>query len=194
MIMSDSTIRERIINDEMIVGWAQSEKGDGKISYGITAYGYDMRVSREFKVFQKPYWDNYMMKQPNLGKSIDPKASIDGLMEYVEADEIWLQPNEFALCRSVEWFNMPRDVVGWVVGKSTYARCGLIVNCTPLEPEWRGHLTIEISNTAPLPIRIYAMEGIAQVGFHFGDKVCETSYKDKSGKYQNQYGVVGPKM
>lgn len=193
-ILSDASILDRIINENMIVGWSQSHKGDGKISYGITSYGYDMRVAPEFKVFRKPYYNAGTMYDPNQGKSIDPKASIDGLMEYVEADEIWLQPNEFALCRSVEWFNMPRDVAGWVVGKSTYARCGLIVNCTPLEPEWRGHLTIEISNTAPLPIRVYANEGIAQVGFFTGDSVCNTSYADKQGKYQNQFGVVGPKM
>ena len=193
MILSDKSILERIINHKMIENCSQSTKGDGKISYGITSYGYDMRVARDFKVFRHEYWDKNVVN-PLAGKSIDPKAFDHSVMTHCEVDEIWLAPNEYALCRSVEWFNMPRDVVGWVVGKSTYARCGLIVNCTPLEPEWCGHLTIEISNTSPLPIRVYAMEGIAQVGFFTGDSICEISYKDKAGKYQNQVGVVGPKL
>lgn len=153
------------------------------VSYGLGHYGYDMRVSDEFKVFTNVHTT-----------VVDPKRMDESAFVEVEGDCV-IPPNSFALARSVECFNIPRDVLAIVIGKSTYARCGIIVNCTPLEPEWRGHVTLEISNTTPLPARIYANEGIAQVVFFKASQVCVTSYADKDGKYQDQPAkIVLPKV
>jgi dCTP deaminase len=149
------------------------------ISYGLSSYGYDIRLAPEFKLFT------------NLKAGvIDPKDFDEDFLVSIEADEIIIPPNSFALGRSVEYFHIPRDLTTIVIGKSTYARCAVIVNVTALEPEWEGNVTIEISNTAPLPVKIYANEGICQVMFFRADKECEVSYKDKRGKYQGQTGIT----
>ena len=158
--------------------------GQRIVSYGTSSYGYDVRCSREFKVFTNI---NSTIVDP---KNFDPKSFVD-----VVADECIIPPNSFALARTVEFFRIPRDVLVVCLGKSTYARCGIIVNVTPLEPEWEGHVTLEFSNTTPLPARIYANEGVAQMLFFQADPddVCETSYKDRGGKYQGQTGVTLPR-
>lgn len=153
----------------------------GVISYGLTSYGYDVRVDRHFKVFTNVW-----------GSTVDPKAFDPKSFVDVVADTCIIPPNSFALAETVEYMEIPRDVLGVCVGKSTYARCGIIVNVTPLEPEWRGRVTIEISNTTPLPAKIYAGEGIAQMLFFRGVGVCKTSYADKKGKYQDQAGLTLP--
>jgi dCTP deaminase len=157
--------------------------GDRKlISYGTSSYGYDVRCSNEFKIFT------------NINTTIvDPKDFNEkSLVDFV-GDECIIPPNSFALTRTVEYFRIPRNVLTVCLGKSTYARCGIIVNVTPLEPEWEGHVTLELSNTTPLPAKIYANEGVAQFLFFESDEVCETSYKDRAGKYQGQRGVTLPK-
>jgi dCTP deaminase len=152
------------------------------ISYGTSSYGYDVRCSDEFKIFT------------NINSSIiDPKDFDDQSFVDVKSDVCIIPPNSFALARTVEYFRIPRDVLTICLGKSTYARCGIIVNVTPLEPEWEGHVTLEFSNTTPLPAKIYANEGVAQMLFIGGDEVCATSYKDRGGKYQGQTGVTLPK-
>ncbi len=151
------------------------------ISYGVSAYGYDIRVADVFKL---PIINNAFI--------IDPKVPVS-FSEFT-ANEVLIPPNSMMLCRSLEYFRIPRDVLGICVGKSTYARCGVIANITPLEPEWEGHLTIELSNTTPLPVKVYAFEGIAQLLFYQTSDVCTTSYKDKGGKYQGQTGVTGSRM
>jgi len=159
----------------------QSEQGR-IISYGTSSYGYDVRCSDEFKIFT------------NINSAIvDPKNFAEESFVDVKADVCIIPPNSFALARTVENFRIPRDVLTICLGKSTYARCGIIVNVTPLEPEWEGHVTLEFSNTTPLPAKIYANEGVAQMLFFTGDEVCETSYKDRGGKYQGQQGVTLPK-
>jgi dCTP deaminase len=155
----------------------------GVISYGVSSYGYDMRVAREFRIFTN------VLSSVVDPKNFDPKSFVD-----IKADVCIIPPNSFALARTIEYFRVPRDVLTVCLGKSTYARCGIIVNVTPFEPEWEGHVTIEISNTTPLPAKIYANEGIAQVLFFQSDEPCEISYKDKSGKYQAQRGVTLPKI
>lgn len=152
------------------------------ISYGTSSYGYDVRCADEFKVFTNI---NSVIVDP---KNFDPSSFVD-----VKADVCIIPPNSFALARTVEYFKIPRDVLTVCLGKSTYARCGIIVNVTPLEPEWEGHVTLEFSNTTPLPAKIYANEGVAQMLFFGGDEICETSYKDRGGKYQGQQGVTLPK-
>jgi dCTP deaminase len=155
----------------------------GVISYGVSSYGYDLRVSDEFKIFT------------NVNSTIvDPKNFDERSFVTVNADVAIIPPNSFALARSVEYFKIPRDVLTICVGKSTYARCGIIVNVTPFEPEWEGFVTLEISNTTPLPAKIYANEGLCQILFFQSDEVCETSYKDRKGKYQAQKGIVLPKL
>jgi dCTP deaminase len=157
---------------------AQGAPRQGVISYGVSSYGYDVRIGREFRVFR-----------PSLGV-IDPKNFNPEILEDINSDWCIIPPNSFALGVSLERFKIPRDTIAICLGKSTYARCGIIVNVTPLEPEWEGHITIEISNTTPLPAKIYANEGIAQILFLRGVEACRTSYADKKGKYQSQSGVV----
>lgn len=159
------------------------EDGLRVISYGLSSYGYDLRVSREFKVFTNVF--NTVVDPKNF----DPRSLVD-----IETDVCIVPPNSFALARSVEYFRIPRNVLTICVGKSTYARCGIIVNVTPFEPEWEGHVTLEISNTTPLPAKIYANEGLAQVVFFLASEVCETSYADRAGKYMRQTGITIPRM
>jgi len=167
----------------MIEPFAERQVRDGVISYGVSSYGYDMRVSDDFKIFTNVYAATV---DP---KDFDPRSFVDHTGEVCI-----VPPNSFALARSVEYFRIPRNVMTICVGKSTYARCGIVVNVTPFEPEWEGHVTLEISNTTPLPAKIYANEGIAQVLFFESEDVCETSYADKAGKYQSQRGVTLPKL
>jgi dCTP deaminase len=161
----------------------KTESGDRVISYGLSSYGYDLRVSNEFKVFTNVF-----------GSVVDPKSFDDRSFVDMQTDVCVVPPNSFALARSVEYFRIPRDVLTICVGKSTYARCGIIVNVTPFEPEWEGHVTLEISNTTPLPARIYANEGLAQVVFFLSNEICETSYADRAGKYMGQRGITIPRM
>jgi dCTP deaminase len=156
--------------------------GERVISYGVSSYGYDIRCAPEFKVFTNI---NSAVVDP---KNFDPESFVD-----VNRDVCIIPPNSFALARTLEYFRIPRNILTICLGKSTYARCGIIVNVTPLEPEWEGHVTLEFSNTTPLPARIYANEGVAQVIFLESDETCEVSYRDRGGKYQNQTGVTLPK-
>jgi dCTP deaminase len=170
-----------IERDVKIEPFAPQQHRPGVISYGVTSYGYDVRVDRRFKVFTNVYGSTV---DP---KNFDPKSFVD-----IEGDFCIIPPNSFALAETIEYFDVPRDILIVCVGKSTYARCGIIVNVTPLEPEWRGRVTIEISNTTPLPAKIYAGEGIAQMLFFRGEGVCRVSYADKKGKYQDQKGLTLP--
>lgn len=165
----------------MIDPYAEKQVSEGVISYGVSSYGYDMRVADEFKVFTNVY---NVVVDP---KHFNPRSFVD-----IKADHCDIPPNSFALARSIEYFRIPRNVLCIVMGKSSYARCGIIVNVTPLEPEWEGHVTIEVSNTTPLPARIYAHEGIGQILFFASDEPCEVSYADRKGKYQSQRGIVLP--
>jgi dCTP deaminase len=182
-IKSDRWIKRMALEQRMIEPFVDSQTAAGVVSYGVSSYGYDIRVADEFKVFTNVY--NTVVDPKNF----DPKSFVD-----IKADVCVIPPNSFALARTIEYFRIPRDILTVCVGKSTYARCGIIVNVTPFEPEWEGHVTIEISNTTPLPARIYANEGIAQVLFFQGDEPCEVSYRDKKGKYQAQRGVTLPKI
>ena len=166
----------------MIEPFEDRQVRHGVVSYGLSSYGYDIRVADEFKVFTNLF--NTVVDP----KQFDPKSFVD-----MRGDCI-VPPNSFALARTIEYFRIPRDVLTICLGKSNYARCGIIVNVTPFEPEWEGHVTIEISNTTPLPAKIYANEGIAQVLFFQSDETCEVSYRDKQGKYQAQRGVTLPKI
>lgn len=167
----------------MIEPFESSQVKEGVISYGVSSYGYDIRVADEFKIFT------------NVNNTVvDPKRFDNRSFVEFQGDVCTIPPNSFALARTVEYFRIPREVLTLCVGKSTYARCGIIVNVTPFEPEWEGYVTLEISNTTPLPARIYANEGIAQVIFFEADEVCQTSYADKKGKYQKQQGIVLPKI
>ncbi len=168
--------------EPFVEGQVRSEGGERLISYGTSSYGYDVRCSREFKVFT------------NINSAtVDPKAFDEGSFVDVVSDVCVIPPNSFALASTVEYFRIPRNVLTICLGKSTYARCGIIVNVTPLEPEWEGHVTLEFSNTTTLPAKIYANEGVAQMLFFESDEVCEVSYKDRGGKYQGQRGVTLPK-
>jgi dCTP deaminase len=171
------------LEHRMIEPFEQRQVRAGVISYGVSSYGYDIRVADEFKVFTNI---NTTVIDP---KAFDPRSFVD-----IKAPICIVPPNSFALARTVEYFRIPRDVLTVCLGKSTYARCGIIVNVTPFEPEWEGTATLEISNTTPLPAKIYANEGIAQVLFFQSDEPCETSYADKSGKYQAQLDVTLPKI
>ncbi len=182
MIKNDRWIREQA-SKGMIEPFSENQVREGVISYGVSSYGYDMRIANEFKIFTNI---NNTIVDP---KNFDPKSFVD-----FKGDVCIIPPNSFALGYSVEYFRIPRDVIVICLGKSTYARCGIVVNVTPLEPEWEGHVTIEISNTTPLPARIYANEGIAQLLFLGGEELCEISYADKAGKYQAQRGVTLPRM
>jgi len=185
-IKSDRWIRRMVVEQGMIEPFAPVQvraAGDRKIiSYGTSSYGYDVRCAREFKIFTNI---NSTIVDP---KQFDAKSFVD-----VSADVCIIPPNSFALARTVEYFRIPRSVLTVCLGKSTYARCGIIVNVTPLEPEWEGHVTLEFSNTTPLPAKIYANEGVAQMLFFEADEVCETSYRDRGGKYMGQQGVTLPK-
>ena len=182
-IKSDKWIRRMAREHRMIEPFVDDQVSNGVVSYGLSSYGYDIRVADEFKVFTNVYGS---VIDP---KSFDPRSFVD-----MKADVCIIPPNSFALARTIEYFRVPRDVLTVCLVKSTYARCGIIVNVTPFEPEWEGHVTIEISNTTPLPAKIYSNEGIAQVLFFQSDEVCEISYKDKKGKYQAQRGVTLPKI
>lgn len=157
------------------------EDGNKLISYGTSSYGYDARCATEFKIFTNVH-----------SAVVDPKDFDKKSFLYVESDRCIIPPNSFALARTVEYFRIPRDVIAICLGKSTYARCGIIVNVTPLEPEWEGHVTLEFSNTTPLPAYIYANQGVAQMVFISADSTCATSYKDRAGKYMNQKGITLP--
>ncbi len=167
----------------MIVPFSENQVKSGVISFGLSSYGYDIRVADEFKVFSTI---NATMIDP---KNFDSKSFAD-----VKGNMCIIPPNSFALARTVEYFKIPRNILTICLGKSTYARCGIIVNVTPFEPEWEGYATLEISNTTPLPAKIYANEGIAQIIFLEADEVCQTSYKDKKGKYQAQKKITLPRM
>jgi len=186
-IKSDNWIRRMAESRRMIEPFepVQVREVDGRkvVSYGTSSYGYDIRCSREFKIFTNI---NSTIVDP---KNFDEKSFVD-----FSGDICIIPPNSFALASTVEYFRIPRDVLVVCLGKSTYARCGIIVNVTPLEPEWEGHVTLEFSNTTPLPAKIYANEGVAQVLFFESDEPCETSYKDRGGKYQGQRGVTVPKV
>jgi dCTP deaminase len=182
-IKADRWIRRMAVEHGMIEPFVDSQVRTGVVSYGLSSYGYDIRVADEFKVFTNI---NNTLIDP---KSFDPRSFVD-----ITADVCIVPPNSFALARTVEYFRIPRDILTVCLGKSTYARCGIIVNVTPFEPEWEGYVTLEISNTTPLPARIYANEGIAQVIFLQGDEPCERSYADKRGKYLRQSGVTLPKI
>lgn len=179
----DHWIHRMALEHGMIEPFVESQVREGVISYGLSSYGYDIRVADEFKIFTNVY---SAVVDP---KHFDPRSMID-----YKGDICVIPPNSFALARTVEYFRIPRSVLTLCVGKSTYARCGIIVNVTPFEPEWEGYVTLEISNTTPLPARIYAHEGIAQVIFFEGDEVCKVSYADKKGKYQKQGDIVLPKI
>ena len=183
-ILCDTQIRELI----GIEPFEENVKRTGQVSFGVSSYGYDIRVGSVFKIFT------------NVNSEvIDPKHFSERSFVTIDTDEtgqnyVLIPPNSFALCETVEYVSIPRDMLAICVGKSTYARCGIIVNVTPIEPEWRGKITLEISNTTPLPAKIYANEGIAQLIFLQGDRVCATSYADKQGKYQDQRGLTLPKV
>ena len=187
-VLCDTQIRELV----SIEPFEDNVKRPRKISYGVSSYGYDVRVGTLFKIFTPTSRTGQLAV-------VDPKKFDDSCFVTVEADlagggGVIIPPNSFALCETVETFAIPRDVLCICVGKSTYARCGIIVNVTPLEPEWRGKVTLEISNTTPLPAKIYANEGIAQMIFLKADRICAVSYADKQGKYQDQSGLVLPKV
>lgn len=186
--MSDKWIIDQSLNNDMIVPFAPNQvrtdsNGERIVSYGTSSYGYDVRVASEFKIFT------------NVNSTvIDPKEFDEGNFVDVDTDCCIIPPNSFALGRTVEKFKIPPDVLAVCLGKSTYARCGIIVNVTPLEPDWAGYVTLEFSNTTPLPAKIYANEGVAQLLFFKGSEPCKTTYGDRAGKYMNQTGVTTPKL
>lgn len=182
-IKPDHWIRKMALEHKMIDPFVEGQVSKGVISYGLSSYGYDIRVSNEFKVFTNLH---SAVVDP---KNFDPKSFVE-----IEDDYCIIPPNSFALAKTVEYFRIPRSTVTVCVGKSTYARCGIIVNVTPFEPEWEGYVTLEISNTTPIPAKIYSNEGIAQVLFFEGDEECDRSYADKKGKYQKQTGITHPKI
>lgn len=182
-IKSDRWIRRMAEEHGMIEPFEASQVRGDAISYGVSSYGYDIRVADEYKVFTDVH-----------SVIVDPKRFDERSFVDIKNDHAIIPPRSFALARTLEYFRIPRDVLVVCVGKSTYARCGIIVNVTPLEPEWEGHLTLEISNTTPLPAKIYSNEGLAQLLFFQGDEAPEVSYKDKKGKYQGQQGVTLPKL
>ena len=182
-IKSDKWIRRMALEHGMIEPFVDDQVREGVVSFGLSSYGYDIRVADEFKVFTNI---NNTVVDP---KHFDPRSFVD-----IRTNVCIVPPNSFALARTIEYFRIPRDVLTVCLGKSTYARCGIIVNVTPFEPEWEGTVTLEISNTTPLPARIYSNEGIAQVLFFQSDEPCERSYADKKGKYQKQQGLTLPRL
>ena len=181
--MPDHWIRKTALEHGMITPFEEKLQRDGVISYGLSSYGYDARVANDFKVFTNV--DNAL---------VDPKNFSDASFVTRKVDTCIIPPNSFVLAHTVEYFKIPRDILVICLGKSTYARCGLIVNVTPLEPEWEGHVTLEISNTTPLPAKVYANEGICQFLFLKGESACEVSYADRRGKYMHQSGVTLPRL
>ncbi len=182
VVKNDKWIRE-MARKGMIEPFSECLKKEGVISYGVSSYGYDVRVGEEFKIFT------------NINSTlVDPKAFDQKCFVDFKGLECIIPPNSFVLASSLEYFRIPRDVLVICLGKSTYARCGLVVNVTPLEPEWEGHITMEISNTTPLPAKIYANEGIAQLIFLQASELCEVSYRDRAGKYQAQKGITLPRL
>jgi dCTP deaminase len=182
-IKPDHWIRRMCKEHGMIEPYEEKQVRQGVISYGLSSYGYDIRVADEFKIFTNV-----------MSTLVDPKNMDGNSMVDFKGPVCIVPPNSFALARTIEYFRIPRNVLTITVGKSTYARCGIITNVTPFEPEWEGHVTLEISNTTPLPAKIYAHEGIAQVLFFESDEPCEVSYKDRAGKYQAQRGITLPRM
>lgn len=182
-LQSDRWIRKMAKENGMIEPFSDRQMREGVISYGVSSYGYDIRVADEFKIFST---ENHA--------TVDPKHFNAHSMVDFKGEVCIIPPNSFALGKTVEYFRIPRNVLTICLGKSTYARCGIIVNVTPFEPEWEGYVTLEISNTAPLPAKIYANEGIAQVLFFVADEQCEISYADKKGKYQAQQSIVLPRL
>jgi dCTP deaminase len=184
-LRSDKWIRRMAIDHKMIEPFAdrqvREEKGERLVSFGLSSYGYDLRVAEEFKVFTNVH-----------NTIVDPKNFNGNAFVDICAKTCIIPPNSFALARSVEYFRIPRNVLTLCIGKSTYARCGIIVNVTPFEPEWEGYVTLEISNTTPLPAKIYAGEGLAQVLFFMAEEVCEVSYADRKGKYMKQMEITYP--
>ncbi len=183
MIKSDRWIKRMALDKGMIEPFEERQVRQGGISYGLSSYGYDIRIADAFKIFTNVY-----------NTVVDPKAFDPRSFVNFQGEVCIIPPNSFALARSVEYFRIPRNVMTLCVGKSTYARCGIITNVTPFEPEWEGFVTLEISNTTPLPAKIYANEGIAQVLFFESDETCAVSYADRQGKYQAQQGIVLPKV
>ncbi|MBI2901620.1 MAG: dCTP deaminase [Planctomycetes bacterium] len=182
-VKADTWIRKMALERRMIEPFEERQVRQGVVSYGLSSYGYDLRVADEFKLFAAP-----------PAAIVDPKQPDPGSFADVKADHVVVPPNSFVLARSVEYFRIPRNVITICTGKSTYARCGIIVNVTPFEPEWEGTATLEISNATPRPVRIYANEGIAQLLFFESDEVCAVSYADKKGKYQRQVEVTMPRL
>jgi len=182
-VKPDRWIRRMAREHRMIEPFCEKQVREGVVSYGLSSYGYDIRIADEFKIFTNI---NSSIVDP---KNFDPKSFVD-----VRGDICIIPPNSFVLARTIEYFRIPRNVITVCVGKSTYARCGIIVNVTPFEPEWEGIVTLEVSNTTPLPAKIYANEGIAQVLFFESDEPCETSYADKKGKYQAQTTLTLPRL
>ena len=182
-IKSDRWITRMALEHRMIEPFVDDQVRSGVVSFGVSSYGYDVRVGDEFKVFTNVF--NTVVDPKNF----DPRSFVD-----IKADVCIIPPNSFALASTIEYFRVPRDILTICLGKSTYARCGIIVNVTPFEPEWEGTVTLEISNTTPLPAKIYANEGLAQVLFFQGDEPCEVSYADKKGKYLKQRGVTLPRI
>jgi dCTP deaminase len=182
-IKADKWIRRMALEHGMIEPFEDRQVREGVVSYGLSSYGYDIRVADEFKIFTNI---NNTVIDP---KNFDPRSFVD-----VKTDVCIVPPNSFALARTIEYFRIPRDILVICLGKSTYARCGMIVNVTPLEPEWEGHVTLEISNTTPLPARVYANEGICQFLFLKGESPPEVSYADRKGKYMRQTGVTLPRL
>ena len=186
-IKSDKWIKKMSLDQKMIEPFSENQvrldaEGNKLISYGVSSYGYDVRCSNEFKVFTNIH-----------SSTVDPKNFDENSFVDIQSDICVIPPNSFALARTIEYFRIPRNVLTICLGKSTYARCGIIVNVTPLEPEWEGHVTLEFSNTTNLPAKIYSVEGVAQMIFFESDEDCEVSYKDRGGKYQGQVGVTLPK-
>ena len=182
-IKSDTWIARMAREHNMIEPFVDDQVRQGVISYGVSSYGYDVRVGDDFKVFTNVY--NTVVDPKNF----DSKSFVD-----IKADVCIIPPNSFALASTIEYFRIPRDILTVCLGKSTYARCGIIVNVTPFEPEWEGYVTLEISNTTPLPARVYANEGLCQILFFRGTEPCEISYADRKGKYQKQHGIVLPRL
>lgn len=182
-LKADNWIRKMAQEQRMIEPFVDGQVRDDVISYGLSSYGYDVRVTDEFKIFTNVH-----------SAVVDPKHFVpESFIDY-KGEICIIPPNSFVLARTVEYFRIPRNVITMCIGKSTYARCGLIVNVTPFEPEWEGYVTLEISNTTPLPARVYAFEGIAQVLFFEGDEMCDVSYADRKGKYQKQETIVLPRI